>query len=140
LETTTSRVSAKKKKYVAAQQLGASRCALDPNISKLKNKSYFKIDVASKARGVVGCINCMKPRCIYSLSAVSQMKAPLPPPNSDNVSTGATSQEYISFVKERLVDAMDSTIFSCGMAPLDPDDPCYSIFLCDRSSDCDLHV
>ncbi len=134
------RVAAKKKKIVATKQLGASRCALAPNIEKLKNKSCFKIGIASRVRGVVGCNNCMKPRCIYSLSAVSQMKAPLPQPDSDNVSTGTTSQEYISFVKDRLHDAMESSIFICGMAPLDPDDPCYDIFQCDTSLDCDTHV
>jgi hypothetical protein len=128
LEATTLRVAAKKKKTVASKNLGASRCALAPNIEKLKNRTCFKMGVASRVRGVVGCNNCMKPRCIYSLSAVSQMKVPLPHPDNDNVSTGATSQEYISFVKDRLHDAMESSIFICGMAPLDPDDPCYGIF------------
>ena len=68
------------------------------------------------------------------------MKAPLPSPGCDDVSIGATSQEYISLVKDRLHDAMESSIFICGMAPLDPDDPCYGIFLCDTSLDCDTHV
>ena len=64
LETTSSRVAPKKKKTIAIQHLGASRCALAPNIFKLKNKSNFKIGIASKVRGVVGCIYCMKPLCI----------------------------------------------------------------------------
>ena len=68
------------------------------------------------------------------------MKVPIPSPNSENVSSGATSQEQISCVKDRLLDAMDSSIFLCGVAPLDPDDPCYGIFLCDTSLDCDSHV
>jgi hypothetical protein len=68
------------------------------------------------------------------------MKAPLPPFGCDDVSTGATSQEYISFVKDRLHDAMESSIFVCGMASLDPDDPCHGIFLCDTSLDCDTHM
>ncbi len=140
LESTTLRVAAKKKKIVGAKQLSASRCALAPNIENLKNRSCFRIGIASRVHGVVGCNNCMKPRCIYSLSAVSQMKAPLPQPDSDNVSTGATSQEYISFVKYRLHDAMESSIFICSMDPLDPDDPCYGIFQCDTSLDCDTHV
>jgi len=141
LEATTLRVAAKKKKTVASKNLGASRCALAPNIEKLKNRTCFKMGVASRVRGVVGCNNCMKPRCIiYSLSAVSQMKVPLPHPDNDNVSTGATSQEYISYVKDRLHDAMESSIFICGMAPLDPDDPCYGIFECDISLDCETHV
>jgi len=66
------RVAAKKKKSVANKQLGASRCALAPNIEKLKNTSCFKIGFASRVRGVLGYNNCMKPRCIYFLSAISQ--------------------------------------------------------------------
>ena len=30
--------------------------------------------------------------------------------------------------------------FICGMAPLDSDDPCYGIILCDTSLDCETHV
>jgi hypothetical protein len=134
------RIAAKKKKKAATQKLAVSRCALAPNIEKLKNKTCFKIGIASRVRGVVGCNNCMKPRCIYSFSAISNMKAPLPSPGGDVVSTGATSQECISLVKDRLHDAMESSIFICGMAPLDPDDPCYGIFLCDTTLDCDTHV
>ena len=100
LEITILRVAAKKKKTIAAQHFGASRWALAPKILKPKNKSNFKIGIASKVRGVVGCINCMKPRCIYSLSAVSRMKSPLPPPDSDNVSTGSTSQVRVYFLRE----------------------------------------
>ena len=32
---------------------------------------------------------------------------------------------------------MDSAIFVCGMAPLDPDDPSFDLFLCDPSLDSD---
>ena len=35
---------------------------------------------------------------------------------------------------------MDSPIFTCGMAPLDPDDPCFALFHCDPSLECDTHV
>ena len=83
----------------------------------------------------------MKPRCIYSLSVVSKMKAPLPPPNYENVvSTGVKSQVYISFGEDRFLDAMESFIFLCGMASLDHDDPCHGVFFFDTSTDCDLHV
>ncbi len=135
------RNAAKKKKKTATQQLAASRCALAPHIEKLKNKTCFKIGIAPRVRGVGGCNNCMKPRCVYSFSAISNTKAPLPPPGCDDVSTGATSQEQnISIVKDRLHDAMESSIFICGMAPPYPDDPCHGIFLCDTSLDCDTHV
>ncbi len=46
----------------------------------------------------------------------------------------------MSMVKGRLQDAIESPIFICGMAPLDPDDPCHELFLCDTSLDCDSHV
>jgi hypothetical protein len=78
LEATTLRDAAKKKKTVASRILSALRYALAPKIEELKNRACFKMGVASRVRGVVGCNNCMKPRCIYSLSAVSQMKVPLP--------------------------------------------------------------
>ncbi len=35
---------------------------------------------------------------------------------------------YRAVAKDRLRDAMESTIFVCGMAPLDTDDPMYDIF------------
>ena len=133
-------VAVKKKKMVAIKQRGASRFALAPNIEKLKDIACFKIGIASRVRGIVGYNNCMKSPCIHSLPAVCHMKDPLPQPDSDNVSTGSTSQEYISFVKDRLHDAMDSSIFICGLDPLDPDDPCYGIFQRDISLDCETHV
>jgi hypothetical protein len=43
----------------------------------------------------------------------------------------------MNMAKGRLIDAMESSIFICGMAPLDHDDPYYNIFLCDPSQDCD---
>ncbi len=46
----------------------------------------------------------------------------------------------MSMVKGRLQDAIESPIFICGMAPLDPDDPCHELFFCDTSLDCDSHV
>ena len=69
-------------------QLGAARVAksLSNNITKLKNKTAFKIDFASRVRGVVDCKSCLKPRCIYSRFALSRMKPPpshIIPDNSD---------------------------------------------------------
>ena len=46
----------------------------------------------------------------------------------------------MSMVKGRLQDAIESPIFICGMAPLDPNDHCHDFFLCDTSLDCDSHV
>ena len=48
--------------------------------------------------------------------------------------------EYRAMVKDRLHDAMESTIFMCGMAALDFDYPCYDILLCDPSLECDTIV
>ena len=42
--------------------------------------------------------------------------------------------------RDRLHDAMESAIFVCGMAPLDPDDPFYDVFLCDPALDCNTHT
>ena len=49
-------------------------------------------------------------------------------------------QEYVAMAKGRLNDAIDSPIYICGMAPLDPDDPCYDIFHCDTTLDCETHL
>jgi hypothetical protein len=62
---------------------------------------------------------------------------------SENTNQQATPEEvkqYLSMVKGRLQDAMESPIFICGMAPLDSDDPCHDLFLYDPSEDCDSHV
>ena len=47
---------------------------------------------------------------------------------------------YRALAKVRLQDAIEPTIFMCGKSPLDPDDPCYDIFKCDPSMDCDTRV
>ena len=112
----------------------------------LKNRTNFKIGVAAKVRGVVECNTCQKPRCIYSLAAVSQMKPPPPqhnylndqrdeaPPSAQEV------KQYHALAKGRLDDAVESPIFICGMAPLHSDDPFHDIFLCDPLLDCDTHI
>ena len=71
-----------------------------------------------------------------------------PPPPSDpetalditHVITEAEVKRYIALAKDRMLDAIESTIFMCGMAPVDPDDPCYDIFKCDPALDCDTHI
>ena len=113
-------------------------------ITKLKNKSNFKVGIASKVRGVVECKNCQKPRCIFSHFSVSHMRVPLPLP-VDGEEGEATHpmdnvHQYQAQAKARLIDAMMSPIFMCGMAPLDSDDPFYDIFLADPSLDCDKHI
>ena len=135
----------KKKKSSATLQLNIAR-SLALNITKQRNKSNFKIGVATKVRGVVVCNNCRKPRCIYSLSAVSHMKPLLRPSSSNDTSTKCPVatyrevQEYVAMAKGRLNDAIDSPIFIRGMPPLDPDDPCYDIFLCDTTLDYETHL
>jgi hypothetical protein len=37
----------------------------------------------------------------------------------------------MAFAKDKLDDAAESLIYMCGMAPLDPEDPCFDIFQCD---------
>jgi hypothetical protein len=78
LETNNLRIAAKKKKKAATQKLASSRCALAPNIERLKKKTCFKIGMASRVRGVVGRNDYINPRCIYSFSAIFNMKVPLP--------------------------------------------------------------
>jgi hypothetical protein len=64
LAATTLRI-ASRKKVAAPKNLPASRTPTASLITKLKNKSNFKIGVAWKCRGVVECQTCHKPRCIF---------------------------------------------------------------------------
>ena len=137
LSATTLRNAARKMHATMTRQLPLSRVASGPIITKLKNRSNFKIGVSCKVRGVVECLNCHKPRCIYSQAAISQMIPPLLPPGPDDTpSEPITSQQvhlYRAMVKDRLHDAMHSTIYMCGMVALDQDDPRYEVFHCDPS-------
>jgi hypothetical protein len=147
LEVIALRLAVAQKKKANDRAIRGSRFASSINVTKLKNKASFKIGIASKVRGVVQCNNCSKPRCIYSLSALSHMRPPPPPLNPDNATTleapPVTPEEvrqYMAMARGKLQDALESPIYICGMAPLDLDDPCYEIFLCGTTLDCDKHV
>ena len=81
LKATTLRIASdtKRKGAIARAQLRAARVAtsLPHNMTKSKHITASKIAFASRVRGVVDCKSCLKPRCIYSHSALSQMKPPL---------------------------------------------------------------
>ena len=49
-------------------------------------------------------------------------------------------QNYMSMAKDRLMDAMEFSIFMRGMAPLDLDDNCNLNFQYDPSLNCDTHI
>jgi len=49
-------------------------------------------------------------------------------------------QHYRDMARDRSHDATESTIFVCGMALLDADDPFYDVFHCDPSLDCNAHI
>jgi len=126
-------VASKKKKTIAAHNLPVSRLLTALLITKLKNKSNFKIGVAAKCRGVVECQTCHKQASLHVFHrTVSQMKPHVSPLINDQLETTnqqATSQDegkqYLRMVKVILQDAMESPIFICEMAPLDSNDPCH---------------
>ena len=135
---TAAAAAAKKKQVIARSGLASARVtsSLAANVKLLKNKSGFQIGITNRVRGVVSCNTCLKPRCIYSQSAISQMKPPLPPANPDNTAPDsapptATKEQYQKMAQDRLHYAMESPIFMCGMSPLSPEDPCYDVFQCD---------
>jgi hypothetical protein len=73
------------------------------------------------------------------------MKPPLPTPSLDGTPSEQLIKshqvhEYRVMVKDILEDAMEFVIFMCGMAALDTDDPCYYIYHCDPSLECDTHL
>jgi hypothetical protein len=122
MAATTLRVASKKKQIVDRLQVPSSRTSIATIITKLKNKTNFKIGVASKDRGVVECNTCQKPRCIYSLPAVSCMKPPLPQPNDLNdqrdeaLPSVQDIKQYQTLATGRLLaDAVESPIFLCGI-------------------------
>ena len=44
-------------------------------------------------------------------------------------------RQYMVMARGKLQDAMESPIYICGVAPTNPDDPCYAIFLFDTTLD-----
>jgi len=48
--------------------------------------------------------------------------------------------DYRRWTKDRLHDAMESSIFICGITPLDFGESIYDIFCCDPSLDCNTHI
>ena len=73
------------------------------------------------------------------------MKPPVQSPSlEDNPSEPVIPQqvhEYRIMVKDKLTDAIESTIYMCGMVVLDLDAPCFDIFHCEPSlAECDTHV
>jgi len=89
----------------------ASRCCIRAFLSEGQNcKQKFKIATPARVRGVAVCKDCLKPRCIYSPYAVSQMKPTLPPPSRDTwddfvLTTAIDIQKYRAMARERLHDA-----------------------------------
>jgi hypothetical protein len=83
LAATTSRVTSRQRQAATTRQLPFSRVAFGPIITKLKNRSSFKISVSFKVHDVVECNNCHKPRCIFSSTSVSHMSPSLPPLDDD---------------------------------------------------------
>jgi hypothetical protein len=132
----------RKEARIVASRLAPSRVTNTlSSVTKLKNRSNFKIAAATRVRGVVVCNTCFRPRCIYSQYAVVHMKPPLEENDQDPATpTSKEVKQYKAFAKDRLDDATESLIYMCGMAPLDPDDPCFDIFQCDPSLDCDTHI
>jgi hypothetical protein len=133
---------------MAASKVGATKMLannMTDNITKLKNRNNFKIVSLDRARGVVVCKDCLTPRCIYFLNAISNTKPSLPPTTEGNnvdiiLTTCIEIQNYRAMAQDRLHDAMESPIFVCGMAPMDQYDPLYVVFHCDSSLDCSAHI
>ena len=77
------------------------------------------------------CNNYIRPRCTYSRYGVSHMKWRLLPQESMDSASFDEVPKYRAMAKERLLDAMGSTIFMDGMGPLNLDDPYHDIYNCD---------
>jgi len=143
--TTLRHANRAKKKYpcLAASKLRASTVVsslANKNIN-LKIKNDCKIAISARVRGVVHCKDCLKPRCIYAVSTLSHMKSPLSPTiEGSTVGIELTTSNNRTIARDRLKDAMESAIFLCGMAPLDPDDSFCDVFLCDPVLDCNTHT
>ena len=138
---------ANKKHIALASTLEVGRLASSQavQITNLKNNTAIKIAIPARVPCVVDCNDCLKPRCMFSLSAVSQIKPPLPPTiqnNSDGIvlTPAIEMQKYRAMARDKSHDATESTIFVCGMAPMDADDPFHDVLHCDSSLDCNAHI
>ncbi len=110
-----------------------------------------------RLRGVVHCMDCQKPRCIYSSQAIAKLK----PPDNDHTreekidcrcvcglfslicftlftsSANNFSMAYGRYIaKHALEDGVNFDLYICGMQPLEEFKPCHEILQCDPSLSC----
>ena len=121
----------------AAAPPAAPAVCVAPSVSSTVQKTptrNFPLGAITRLRGLVRCMDCQKPRGIYSQQAVQNMK-----PIAAEY-TAEEAKECIGIAEQALEDAANSDIFMCGMQPLVEGNPCHAIFQCDPKLSCDMPV
>ncbi len=75
-------------------------------------------------RGVVACKECFKPRCLFSMDAPMWMK---PVPSIHEIEpTNEEIKACREYAMHQLEAAMESDLNTCGMQPLEPNNPMHT--------------
>ena len=95
--------------------------------SKSLESNQNKISQGKYIRGVVSYKDCMKPRCLYSITAPNSMK----PNHADGVvePTNEAIQLCRDYAIEQFQSAETNDIFMCGMHPFDADDLMHGVIV-----------
>ena len=80
--------------------------------AKAVDKEYKKLLIASKVRAVIVCVECLKPRCVYTAGAL-------------------TPDE-----KKCLKPLINGRMYSCGCELFPPDHPLHSTVIVRQAANC----
>ena len=85
-------------------------------------------------RGIDKCKDCIKPRCMYSLTSSSKMK----PCAINGVAEPTTEAIRLcrNFAMQKLQEAQDNDVFVCGMQPFDDNDLMHGAIITRRGLEC----
>ena len=81
----------------------------DAKAADIENK---KLLIASKVRGVIVCVECNKPRCVYAASTLSYQE------------------------KTLLKQAKDTNVYTCGSELFTPNTPLHGTVVCRQALTC----
>ena len=94
-------------------------CVTELEKENATTNKYANITTSQNVRGVVKCKACMKPRCLYSVTAPKHMK----PHDS------ADKKACRKYALDQLDVASHRDLYMCGMQPFDPDHPMYGVIV-----------
>jgi len=95
---------------------------------------FNKITQGKYIRGVVSCKDCMKPRCIYSVTSPNNMK----PHPTDGASQPRTTTTLLcrEYDVQQFESAENNAPYVCGMQPFDADDIMHGVIVTREGLEC----